>query len=87
ANIVPARGQALPLLAAQPPFAGWLQASALAGSLAAYGRPYRGPGHSRLPLFVAAFTMKMQQEYVEQPGSYTNLSHEQPGSDTTIGKP
>ncbi|RWW11469.1 hypothetical protein BHE74_00039804 [Ensete ventricosum] len=58
-------------------------------------RPYKGPSHGQPPPFLAAFAAKMQQGRVEQfyviqsHHTYfkTNLSHENLGSDTTIGKP
>ncbi|RWV95313.1 hypothetical protein GW17_00042068 [Ensete ventricosum] len=60
-------------------------------------RPYRGAGRgpARLPPLLAAFAAKMQQECIEQFYAIhshhtqfkTNLSHENLGSDTTIGKP
>ncbi|RRT36398.1 hypothetical protein GW17_00048461 [Ensete ventricosum] len=78
-----------------PPLAGgpWLQSTA----------PCRWPstckgavrGHARLPLVRASIAAKMQQEHVER--FYTiqshhtqfkiNLSHENLGFDTTVGKP
>ncbi|RWV83824.1 hypothetical protein GW17_00054522 [Ensete ventricosum] len=54
-----------------------------------------GRGHARLPLARASFAAKMQQECVERFYAIqshhtqfkTNLSHENLGSDTTVGKP
>ncbi|RWW06288.1 hypothetical protein GW17_00030395 [Ensete ventricosum] len=84
------------LAAADRPFAWgpWLQSVV---ALQVVGCPFKvaGRGHARLPLAWVSFAAKMQQECVER--SYviqshhtqfkTNLSHENLGSNTTVGKP
>ncbi|RRT62885.1 hypothetical protein B296_00012699, partial [Ensete ventricosum] len=78
-----------------PPCRGpWPQSVAPVAGLAVGGRPCKGPGHGRPPL-LAEFTTKTQQERIERfygIQSYhmqfkTNLSHENLGSVTTVGKP
>ncbi|RZS15969.1 hypothetical protein BHM03_00047896 [Ensete ventricosum] len=80
----------LALAAASRPLVG-----GLGRGLAMGGRPCMGAGRGWLPLLLVAFAVKMQQECVER--FYTilshhmqfkiNLSHENLGSDTTVGKP
>ncbi|RWW39434.1 hypothetical protein BHE74_00055242, partial [Ensete ventricosum] len=61
----------------------------------AAGRPCIGVGRGWPPILLAAFAMKTQQEHVERFYAIqshhtqfkTNLSHENLGSNTTVGKP
>ncbi|RZS22617.1 hypothetical protein BHM03_00055419, partial [Ensete ventricosum] len=63
--------------------------------LAMGGRPCMGAGRGWLPLLLAAFAAKTQQEHVERFYAIqshhtqfkTNLSHENIGFDTAVGKP
>ncbi|RWW36990.1 hypothetical protein BHE74_00057949, partial [Ensete ventricosum] len=83
----PLRPASLPLLAQ----------GAVPCGLIAIGRPCKGAsrGHARLPLARASFAVKPQQEHVERFYTIkshhtqfkTNLSYENLGSDTTVGKP
>ncbi|RWV82045.1 hypothetical protein GW17_00056486 [Ensete ventricosum] len=74
------------------PGRGWL---ALHGGWLWVAGPPWGVGHGWPPLLLAAFVAKTQQERVERFYAIqshhtqfkTNLSHENLGSDTTIGKP
>ncbi|RZS15163.1 hypothetical protein BHM03_00046949 [Ensete ventricosum] len=64
-------------------------------NLAVGGQPCMGAGRGWSPLLLAAFTTKTQQEHVERLYAIhshhtqfkTNLSHENLGFDTTVGKP
>ncbi|RWV86505.1 hypothetical protein GW17_00051596 [Ensete ventricosum] len=77
----------------------WLQpvaplARGLGCGIVVGGRYYMGAGRGRPPL-LAAFAVKTQEERVERfymiqshhTQFKTNLSHENLGSDTTVGKP
>ncbi|RRT34191.1 hypothetical protein B296_00032153 [Ensete ventricosum] len=82
---------------ARYPLAGGLGRSwlPLAANLAVGGRPCMGAGRGWLPLLLAVFATKMQQEHVERFYAIQshhmqfkiNISHENIGSDTTVGKP
>ncbi|RWW71190.1 hypothetical protein BHE74_00021081, partial [Ensete ventricosum] len=93
------RQAALPLrVAAAPSGAGLPYGLALAAAdrgMAVGGMPFMGAGHGWQPLLLTAFAVKMQQECVERFYAIkshhtwfkTNPSHENHGSDTTVGKP
>ncbi|RRT34167.1 hypothetical protein B296_00053582, partial [Ensete ventricosum] len=92
--IAPASGTGLPcgvaLAAASRPLV-----EGLGYDLAVGGRPCIGAGRGWRPLLLATFAMKTQQECIERfymiQSHHTqfkiNLSHENLGSDTTVGKP
>ncbi|RRT44212.1 hypothetical protein B296_00050430, partial [Ensete ventricosum] len=80
----------LALAASSRPLAG-----GLSRGLAVGGWPCIGAGHGWTHLLLAAFAAKTQQEHVERFYTIqslhtqfkTNLSHENLGSNTTVGKP